>query len=216
MRNNRDFNLLYYSIMKVCIIAVVALFFVACSSSSNSSSSKASSGQKEEALFIPLDMPEICQNIDFSTNKNMRKECGVRPIRYQAYYNMPMQRYLINPKQASLVKTGNKIEIRFPNTFPVALDVSSQLHGIEFNEKKRLSKIENTMDYKEFYDDKKERLKLFKMIIPSDTEPIIENQLCFKVPELKGSDRTRSPAMTIKMEVITCDSFDALVKRYAK
>jgi hypothetical protein len=200
--------------MKICIyIAVVALFFLACSSSSTSNSS---SSQKEEALFIPLDMPEICQNIDFSTNKNMRKECGVKPIRYQAYYNMPMQRYLINPKQASLVKTGDKVEIRFPNTFPVSLDVSTQLYGIEFNDKKRLSKIENTMDYKEFYDEKKERLKLFKLKIPSDTEPVIENELCFKVPELKGSDRTRSPAMTVKMEPMTCNSFDALVKKHAK
>jgi hypothetical protein len=200
--------------MKVCIsISVVALFFLACSSSSTSSSS---SSQKEEALFIPLDMPEICQNIDFSTNKNMRKECGVKPIRYQAYYNLPKQRYLIYPKQASLVKTGEKIEIRFPNTFPVALDITAKLQGIQFNEEKRLVKIENTMDYKEFFDEKKERFKLFKLKIPSDTKPVIENELCFKVPELKGSDRTRSPAMTVKMELMTCDSLDALVKKYVK
>jgi len=199
--------------MKACIpIAVVALFFIACSSSS--SSSKAS-GKKEETLYIPVDMPEICQNIDFNTNKNMRKECGVKSMRYQAYYNMPMQRYLINPRQASLVKTGDKIEIRFPNTFPVALDVTAKLQGIQFSEDKRLVKIENTMDYKEFYNEKKERFKLFKLKIPSDTKPVTENELCFKVPELKGNDRTRSPAMTVKMELLTCEELDMLVQKYA-
>jgi len=219
MQDNQGLNLLYYSFMKVCIYIAVALFLAACSSSS-SKANAGSSGKKErerdETLYIPVDMPEICQNIDFYANKNMRKECGVKSMRYQAYYNLPMQRYLINPKQASLVKTGDKIEIRFPNTFPVALDVTTRLQGIQFNEDKRLVKIENTMDYNEFYDEKKERFKLFKLKIPSDTKPIIENELCFKVPELKGSDRTRSPAMTVKMEFMTCDSLDALVRKYAK
>jgi len=187
-------------------IPIVALFFLACSSGSS---------KKEETLYIPVDMPEICQNVDFKTNKDMRKECGVRPMRYQAYYNMPMQRYLINPKQSSLVKTGDKIEIRFPNIFPVLLD-TIQLNGIKFSEEKRLVKIENTMDYKEFYTEKKERFKLFKLKIPSDTQPVVENELCFKVPELKGSDRTRSPAMTVKMELMACDSLDMLVEKYAK
>jgi len=195
--------------MKACIsIAVVALLLVACGSSSAGSS-------RDETLYIPVDMPEICQNVDFNTNKSMRKECGVKAVRYQAYYNMPMQRYLITPKQASLVKTGEKIEIRFPNTFPVALDVSNKLQGILFTADKRLVKIENTMDYKEFFDEKKERFKLFKLKIPSDTKPLVENELCFKVPELKGSDRTRSPAMTVKMEILTCEELDMLVQRYA-
>jgi len=198
--------------MKACIsIAVVALLFVACGSSSAGSAGSS----KDETLYIPVDMPEICQNIDFSTNKNMRKECGVKAVRYQAYYNMPMQRYLITPKQASLVKTGDKIEIRFPNTFPVALDITSKLQGVQFSADKRLVKIENTMEYKEFFDEKKERFKLFKLKIPSDTKPMMENELCFKVPELKGNDRTRSPAMTVKMELLTCSELDMLVQRYA-
>jgi len=217
MQNSQGYNLLYYPIMKLCILpAVVALFFVACSSSSSSSSktSASSPASRDETLYIPVDMPEICQNVDFRTNKSMRKECGVKSMRYQAYYNVPMQRYLINPKQASLVRTGDKTEIRFPNTFPVALDVTTKLQGIQFSEDKRLVKIENTMDYKEFYDEKKERFKLFKLKIPSDTKPIVENELCFKVPELKGSDRTRSPAMSVKMEPLPCDSLDALIKKY--
>ncbi|GBU26025.1 hypothetical protein R83H12_02704 [Fibrobacteria bacterium R8-3-H12] len=70
------------------------------------------------------------------------------------------------------------------------------------------------MDYKEFYNDKKERYKLFKITIPSDANPGIENYLCFRVPELKGRDRTRSAAMAVQMEVLPCDTLDALVNKY--
>jgi hypothetical protein len=223
--------------MKICIsIAIAALFFIACSSSSNSGSSKVNPkktnymetipskanasqrenpSKKEEALYIPLDMPDICQNIDFSTNKDKQKECGVKPINQQAYQNAPKQRYLVDPKQASLVKTGDEIEIRFPNTSPLSLD-ATLLYGVEFDESKRLSKIENTMDYREFFTEKKERLKLFKLKIPSDTKPIVENEICFKVPELKGSNRTSSDATTVKMELLTCNSFNKFIKKYAK
>ena len=182
------------------------LFFYACSSSDPKS--------KREILYIPTDMPDICQNVDFNVDKGMRETCGVKPARYQAYRNVPMQRYLINPNQASIVKNGDKVEIRFPNTFPVPLD-TEQVSGVAFSESKRLAKIQNTMDYKEFYTEKKERYKLFKLAIPSDANPAMENNLCFRVPELKGSDRTRSVAMTVQMEILPCDTLEALVNKYS-
>jgi hypothetical protein len=191
---------------KYLSFAAAAFLFYACSSNPKS---------KNEVLYIPTDMPDICQNVDFNVDKSMRETCGVKPARYQAYRNVPMQRYLINPNQASIVKNGEKIEIRFPNTFPVPLD-TEQVSGIAFSDSKRLAKIQNTMDYKEFYTDNKERYKLFRLAIPSDSKPDVENNLCFRVPELKGSDRTRSAAMATQMEIIPCDMFDALVKQYAK
>ncbi|MDR2584154.1 MAG: hypothetical protein LBC75_11790 [Fibromonadaceae bacterium] len=184
---------------------VAALFFYACSSSDPKS--------RKDALYIPTDMPDICQNVDFNVDKGMRETCGVKPARYQAYRNVPMQRYLINPNQASIVKSGDKIEIRFPNTHPVSLD-AEQVSGVTFSDSKRLAKIQNTMDYKEFFNEKKQRYKLFKLTIPSDTKPEIENNLCFRVPELKGSDRTRSAAMAAQMELISCETLDQLVKKY--
>ncbi|MCL2100669.1 MAG: hypothetical protein FWH22_03010 [Fibromonadales bacterium] len=185
----------------------IAFLFLACSSSNPNT--------KREVLHIPVDMPDICQNVDFYINKDMRKDCGVRPVRYQAYRNVPMQRHLINPNQASLVKTGDRIEIRFPNTFPVRLD-SSQISGVAFSDSKRLSKIQNTMDYKEFYTEQSERYKLFKLTIPADSDPQTENYLCFRVPEPKGSDRTRSVAMGTQMEMLPCETLDELVNKYAK
>jgi hypothetical protein len=219
--------------MKLCLLpAVMAFLFIACSSSSSSSSkananyskttssSKANASpskkEKEETLYIPIDMPDICQNIDFNANKDMRKECGVKSINQQAYNNSPKQRYLVEPRQASLVKTGDKIEILFPNTDPLALN-SSQLRGVEFDESRRLSKIQNTMDYKEFFNEKRERYKLFKLKIDSDTKPIIENEVCFKVPEIKGDTRVTSTSTApMKMELLTCEAFNKFVKKYAK
>jgi hypothetical protein len=187
------------------LTAFFCAFLLACGSSNNN---------KSEALHIPTNMPDICQNVDFNIDKKMREVCGVKPVRYQAYRNVPMQRYLINPNQASIVKTGNKMEIRFPNTFPVQLD-SQQVAGLNFSDSKRLSKIENTMDYNEFYTEKQERFKLFKIVIPSDTKPVVENELCFRVPELKGRDRTRSAAMGVQMEMLSCKTLDSLVQAYS-
>jgi len=190
---------------KFLSLVAAALFFYACSSSNPNS--------KREVLYIPTDMPDICQNVDFNVDKSMRATCGVKPARYQAYHNVPMQRYLINPNQASIVKSGEKIEIRFPNTHPVVLD-TEQVTGVTFSDSKRLSKIQSTMDYKEFYTEKKERYKLFKITIPQDKNPEKENNICFRVPELKGSNRTRSAAMAVQMEVIPCDTLEILVNKY--
>jgi hypothetical protein len=189
---------------KILLLSLSSIILLACSSSKN----------KNEVLYIPVDMPDICQNVDFKIDKSMREPCGVKPARYQAYYNVPMQRHLINPNDASLVKTGNKIEIRFPNAFPVPLD-SEQVAGVAFSDSKRLKKIETKMDYSELYSEKKERFKLFKVKVPSDTQPVIENDLCFRVPELKGKDRTRSAAMGVKMDIIPCGTLDSLVQIYS-
>jgi len=211
--------------MKLYILpTVIALFFVACSSVSSSSSkasySKATSVKKErekdENLYIPIDMPDICQNIDFNANKDMQKDCGVKPVSQSAYNTTPKQRYLVAPGQASLVKTGDKIEILFPNTDPLALK-QSLLRGVDFDESKRLTKIQNTMDYKEFFNEKRERYKLFKLKIDSDTKPIVENEICFKVPEIKGDTRVTSASTApMKMELLTCEAFNKYVKKYAK
>jgi hypothetical protein len=188
----------------ILLLSLSSILLLACSSSKN----------KRELLYIPVDMPDICQNVDFHMDKSMREPCGVKPVRYQAYYNVPMQRHLINPNEASLVKTGNKIEIRFPNAFPVPLD-SEQVAGVTFSDSKRLKKIETSVDYSELYSEKKERFKIFKVTVPSDTQPVIENDLCFRVPELKGKERTRSAAMGTKMEVISCNTLDSLVQAFS-
>ncbi|MDR2554449.1 MAG: hypothetical protein LBC64_03380 [Fibromonadaceae bacterium] len=212
--------------MKVYLfLATVALSLLACSSVSSTNSSKANYSkagpvkkerERDENLYIPIDMPDICQNIDFNANKDMQKDCGVKPISQSAYNNSPKQRYLVAPGQASLVKTGDKIEILFPNTDPLALK-ASLLRGVEFDESKRLSKIQNTMDYKEFFNERRERLKLFKLKINSDTKPIVENEICFKVPEIKGDTRiTSASTAPMKMELLTCEAFNKFVKKYAK
>lgn len=166
-----------------------------------------------ESLDIPTNMPEICRGIDFVAQPDMREVCGVRVSRYQGYRNIPLQRYLIHPKDASLVKTNGHVELRIPNTFPIELD-STMSEGIDFSQAKRLEYIKNEMIYKELFPKNSERIKMFRLVIPRDVgEPL---HLCFRVPDKKINDRTRSVAMANQIEGMTCEDFDLLVARYPK
>jgi len=133
--------------------AAAALFFCACSSSDPKS--------QKEALYIPTDMPDICQNVDFNMDKSMRETCGVKPARYQAYRNVPMQRYLINPNQASIVKNGDKIEIRFPNAHPVPLS-EDQISGVNLAIQNALQKFKIQWITKNFTMKKKNAISYSK------------------------------------------------------
>jgi len=158
-------------------------------------------------------MPEICRGIDFVAQPDMREDCGVRVSRYKAYKNIPQQRYLVYPKDASLVKANGSVELRLPNTFPITLD-STTASGIEFSQEKRLVSIKNTMEYKELFPTGGERIKMFRMQIPLDNGS--SSALCFRVPESKGNQRTRNQAMANQIEGMTCQDFDMLVAKYAK
>lgn len=167
----------------------------------------------DEALEVPTDMPEICKNIDFVSQPDMREVCGVRVARYKSYKNIPMQRYLVNPKDASLVKSDGKVELRLPNTLPIQLD-SSMSEGFAFTQDKRLEKIRNTMEYKELFPTGGERVKMFRLNIPREEGSPLD--LCFRVPNKKGNDRTRMVAMGNEIESMTCADFEMLVAKYSK
>jgi len=173
----------------------------------------ASSRNEAESLEVPTNMPEICRGIDFVAQPDMREDCGVRVSRYKAYKNIPQQRYLVYPKDASLVKANGSVELRLPNTFPITLD-STTASGIEFSQEKRLVSIKNTMEYKELFPTGGERIKMFRMQIPLDNGS--SSALCFRVPESKGNQRTRNQAMANQIEGMTCQDFDMLVAKYAK
>jgi hypothetical protein len=166
-----------------------------------------------ESLDVPTNLPEICRGIDFVAQPDMREECGVRVSRYKSYKNIPQQRYLIYPKDASLVKTSDKVELRLPNTLPIYLD-SATAAGIEFSQEHRLQSIKNTMEYKELFPAGAERIKMFRMVLPKDVGEA--STLCFRVPDKKGNERTRSVAMGNQIESMTCADFDLLVAKYVR
>ena len=166
-----------------------------------------------ENLEVPTNMPPICREIDFVEQPDMREMCGVRTVHSRAYKNIPQQRYLIKPQETSIVKSGNKLELRFQNNLPLYLD-GPIANEIEFNQQKRLEKIKNTYDYHEIYNKGAERIRIFKMGIPTDKGNSYD--FCFRIPEKRGNARTRSVAMGNHIEALSCADFDRLVTENAK
>ncbi|MCQ2096514.1 MAG: hypothetical protein MJY87_01040 [Fibrobacter sp.] len=164
---------------------------------------------KDDNLEVPTNLPPICRDIDFVEQPDMREMCGVRTVRSKAYKNIPQQRYLIKPQETSIVKTGNKLELRFQNSLPIVLDGPIKDEMI-FNQEKRLQKVINTFDYHEIYNKGSERIRIFKMGIPTDMGSTYD--FCFRIPEKKGNDRTRNKAMGNHIEAMSCADFDHLVE----
>ena len=167
------------------------------------------SSQNGDALEVPTDLPPICRDIDFNADPDMREVCGVRKASHNmAYRNIPQQRYLIKPAETSIVKTNGKLELRFQNSLPIILEgpITSEL---EFSQEKRLERVKNTYDYHEITRKGYERLRIFKMGIPTDKGN--KYDFCFRIPEKKGNDRTRSKAMGVNIEMMACSEFDNIV-----
>jgi len=167
---------------------------------------------KNDALVVPTDMPEICKGIDFVSQPDMREDCGVRPVRFQSYKNVPMQRYLIMPKSASLVKTNGKVELRLPNMLPIPVSENVS-QGIDFSQEKRLEYVKNRMIYKELFPPGQSRIQMFKLEIPLDMGG--QQALCFNLPEVKVDNRKRSH-MGKEVESLDCADFDNIVARFEK
>lgn len=169
--------------------------------------------RKDEVLEIPTDMPEICRGIDFVAQPDMREVCGVRPARYQSYKNIPMQRYLIVPKGASIVKKNSDVELRLPNTLPIPLP-SDLASSISFTSDKRLEYIKNSMVYKELFPSGQERIKMFKLDIPLEQGG--SQSLCFNLPINDVTDSRKRTRMGTSIESLECADFDNIVAKYEK
>lgn len=156
-------------------------------------------------LEVPTNLPPICRNIDFTAQPDMREICGVRRVRYKAYHNIPQQRYLIKPSDASIVKDGNRVELRLPNSLPIEL-TGPITRELAFGQDKRLEKIRNTYDYVEIFNKETGRKRVFKLGIPVESGKVYD--FCFRIPEKMGSDRTRSVAMGNNILQISCAEFD--------
>ncbi len=173
----------------------------------------AASAVSSDDLIVPTNMPPICRDIDFVAQPDMRDMCGVRVSHSKGYKNIPQQRYLIKPQETSIVKTGGKLELRFQNSLPLYLD-GPIIDELQFNQEKRLEKVKNTYDYHEIYTKTSERLRIFKMGIPTDVGTSYD--FCFRIPDKKGNDRTRSRAMGNHIEAMSCADLDRLVAENKK
>lgn len=166
-------------------------------------------GSGEETLEVPTNLPPICRDIDFSSNPDMREICGVRKVHNKAYKNIPQQRYLIKPSETSIVKTGNKLELRFQNSLPLYLD-GPIIDDLQFSQEKRMQRITNTYEYHEIFNKASGvRMRIFKMQIPTDVGTRYD--FCFHIPEAKGNARTRNRAMGNNIERMDCEDFEQIV-----
>jgi len=169
----------------------------------------AGSSQNGEDLDVPTDLPPICRDIDFVANPDMREVCGVRKASHNiAYRNIPQQRYLIKPSETSIVKTNGKLELRFQNSLPIILE-GPITQELAFSQEKRLERIKNTYDYHEITNSGSERLRIFKMGIPTDKGN--KYNFCFRIPERKGNDRTRNRAMGVNIVTMSCAEYDNII-----
>lgn len=166
-----------------------------------------------EDLEVPTNMPPICRDIDFVAQPDMREMCGVRRVHNRAYKNIPQQRYLIKPAETSIVKTNGKIELRLQNALPLILEGPIN-NEMEFSQDKRLEKVKNSYEYHEIYTKGSERLRIFKIGIPTDQGHVYN--FCFRVPDKKGNARTRSKAMGNHIEAMTCADYDMLLMNSTK
>jgi len=192
---------LRYPLLTVSLGLIISLVFFGCSGS-------------KENLVVPTDLPEICRGIDFVAQPDMREVCGVRSSHFESYKNIPQQRYLINPKGASIVKKDKDIELRLPNTLPIPLP-GSVASGLEFSQDKRLEYLKNTMTYKELFPAGQQRIKMFKLEIPLDNG--VMQTLCFNLPEaIQKNDNRNKSHMATEIESLDCSDFENIVAKYEK
>lgn len=164
-------------------------------------------------LELPDNMPPACREIDFVEQPDMRELCGVRTVRFKSYRNIPKERYLISPKDAKIVLSDERVELRIPGNFPVELNgpIAKEL---QFDQNARLKKIRNRYEYHEGYKGpshkREDRIRAFKLTIP--TEAGTEYEYCFRIPEKFGNARTRNQAMGNRLEELSCSEFNAISK----
>lgn len=176
----------------------IALSFWSCSSSN------------EKAANLK-ELPEICRGYDFNKDPEMADFCGVRKSRYKSYKNIPDQLFLIAPKGAYLSKSSTSLELRLPNTLSIELE-KELITQFDFSKQKQLEKLKNKYIYKELYPKTGQRIKLFKLELPTKNQTNLN--LCFRVPPQTKSDRRKRIRQGHQLKKITCQEFSALVEKY--
>ena len=157
------------------------------------------------------DLPEICRGYDFRADPSMADACGMRETRYKSYKNIPTQRYLILPKDASLVlnRQTQTVELRLPNTMPADLGRAAA-DQVDFSDAAKTASLKNQYIYKELYPAGGARVRMFKMRVPSKEGGLLD--FCFRVPEpaATSNDRSRT-SRGHSLDALECGEFDALV-----
>jgi hypothetical protein len=160
-----------------------------------------------DKVVAPDDMPDICQDLDFNRDIELRETCGVRTRDYMAYRNIPEHRNLLLPKGGKIIKKGRVLELRLQNTLPAPLP--PELAGkIVFDEKLRRTFLKSKLDYCEFFpENSTHNVKIIKLDIPQDTGG--EISLCYTV-ESRPTTAQRNTGYASRLEPLDCADFRQL------
>jgi hypothetical protein len=138
-----------------CGVFFMVLFCISCG------------GSKSDHLDIPMDMPEICQSIDFTLDLEMRKVCGVKVRNFRSYKNVPKYRLLSRPKGGKIVKSGNVYKLSLPSMLPARLP-ASVVEYISFDENQRSQYLQTSYEYQEFLPNgTNKRTRIIRLEIPT-------------------------------------------------
>ena len=152
----------------------------------------------------PYILPPVCRQLDFSYSHGLEDICGGSDRHYHNYRNIPLQRFLVQPKNGVLVMTSQGIELRIPQTHPIYIQ-KNYVDSIGFSHELMGKFIKNKFDYIELFNDNHERFRVFRIIVPYH-ERIGSLELCFRIPARKENPRARS-ILGYSVDEISCLEF---------
>ena len=163
-----------------------------------------------DKLHVPDDMPEICRDIDFRRDEQLREVCGVKTRNYLAYRNLPEHRNLLEPKAGVIIQKGVELQLRLENFLPV--DLPEEFRGkLRFGENVRRETVKSKMDYFEFFAPQAERPeKLIRLDIPLDNGET--KSVCYTV-EGKLATQQRKTGSASRLLPLDCGEFARLKNR---
>ncbi len=165
-------------------------------------------------VIAPVDLPEICRDIDFNTaDEGIKKECGVKTRSYMAYRNVPEHRNLLLPKNGKIVQKDEALELRLEGFIPVELP--PDFTGfIVFGEGVRRQFLKSKYDYLEYFPPKATRSeRIFKLEIPGQDKP--PKWVCFLVERQRQTSQ-RKVGYASRLMPLDCQEFDRRKTKYAE
>ena len=138
------------------------------------------SSGKKGTYVIPDDMPEICRGINFDEDPDMMDICGVKTKVFRSKATDEIARPLIHPKGALLARYKNETELRLPTFAPVKIP-DRFIGSVSFEEKDRMKKIVNKMEYIET--GRAADKRYFRLSLPQEYGDWLD--ICFQVKDKK-------------------------------
>lgn len=171
-------------------------------------------GSSQSKVIAPVDLPEICRDIDFNTaDEGIKKECGVKTRSYMAYRNVPEHRSLLLPKNGKIVQKEEALELRLEGFIPVALP--SDFTGfIAFGEGVRRQFLKSKYDYFEYFPPKATRSeRIIKIEIPGQDRP--PKSVCFFVERQRLTSQ-RKVGYASRLLPLDCQEFERRKTKFSE